>query len=60
MKEKMIESIQATRKHFKGKNCTKLSYFQHLAKELKVRELDVAADTLQEVIMQRLEGTGAI
>jgi hypothetical protein len=54
MKEKFIESIEATRNHFEGKKVTPVHYFKHLEDELRNRKLNGVADKLDFMLKEKI------
>jgi len=60
MKEKIIESIHATRSHFEGKQCSTPSYFRHLEKEFRLRDLNVPADELKKALKEKIQQGGFV
>lgn len=58
MKQKLIESVEATRSYFKDKRCTALDYMEHLEKELRVRDCDKMASELKYLILEKVKAGG--
>lgn len=54
MKQKFIESIEATRNHFEGKNVTPVGYFKHLEEEMKNRGMNKQADRLDIMLKEKI------
>lgn len=55
MKEKFIESIQATRNHFEGKKVTPVGYFKHLEEELRNRQMGGVAEKLDIILKEKIQ-----